>query len=310
MSTEHLKFNGASLVQARGGRFGEKVFVCVNGVRHYVPTADRLADYGLAWPDSLQQVPDTVLASFRAGGWLPRIFPASQDARAINDSSTMREFLSAELHGVGLEVGAGASPYPVPLRCTVLYGDRMSHEQLLAERYEGQEEADLVRPDMLTDFSALAGVADESLDFVIGCHVIEHVFDPIGSIVHAHRVLKPGGTLILVVPDKSRTFDRDRPVTKLEHLILDHKAPDSKRDYAHYEEFYSLAFKTEVDQLRLKADYEFRRRGDLHVHVWDHPAFAELVDWVAGNLVEWSSVASHAPRGNAEDIEFYVVLRK
>jgi SAM-dependent methyltransferase len=297
-------------MQSRGGRYGEQVFVCANGFRHYVPSVERLEAYGLKWPSDLKQVPDEVLGSYRIGGWLPHVF-TERDPNQINDSRLMREYLGANLSGIGLEVGAGASPFPVPLTCTVLYGDRIAHEQLVAELYPGQREFELVRPDFLTDFGSFGGVASESVDFVIGCHVIEHVFDPIGSLVNAYRVLKPGGTLLLVVPDKNRTFDRERPVTALEHLILDHTAPSVDRDREHYEEFYTLAFKTERERLADKVDAEFGRRGDLHVHVWDYPAFGELVKWVQENRVRWQSIKSYPARPDeASDIEFYFVLRK
>jgi SAM-dependent methyltransferase len=256
-------------------------------------------------------VSDDVLRSYRVGGWLPNIFDKQRDANQINDSRLIREYLASGLSGVGLEVGAGASPFPVPLACTVLYGDRIPHERLVAELYPGQNELELVRPDFLTDFGSFSGLAPESFDFVIGCHVIEHVFDPIGSFVNAYRVLKPGGTLLLVVPDKNRTFDRDRPVTALEHLILDNAESSAERDRGHYEEFYTLAFKTERDQLAARVYAEFRRRGDLHVHVWDYEAFGQLVNWVQKNRVKWNSIESYPARPDeASDIEFYFVLRK
>lgn len=39
-------FRDLSLLQARGGEFGDKVYVCSNSFRHYVPWVDRLAHYG------------------------------------------------------------------------------------------------------------------------------------------------------------------------------------------------------------------------------------------------------------------------
>lgn len=311
MATSTDISHGLALIQGRGGKFGDKVYVCANGFRHYVPSIDRLADYGLRWPDDLVQVPDDVLASFAIGGWLPALFSIDARPSSIQSSLSMREYLCAGLRGLGLEVGAGASPLPVPLHCRVLFGDRITHEQLVADLYPGQREFDLVRPDVLTDFDDFDGIADNSLDFNIGCHVIEHVFDPIGTLVNAHRKLRPGGQLLLVVPDMARTFDRDRPLTKLEHLLLDHVEPDSVRDRGHYEEFYRLAFKTPEDMLEAKVDQEFARRGDLHVHVWNYESFHKLILYVDENLVSWSSIWSHPTLRDAKhDIEFYYRLTK
>lgn len=160
----------------------------------------------------------------------------------------------------------------------------------------------------MTDFD---DIADESLDFIIGCRVIEHVFDPIGTLVNAHRKLRPGGSLLLVVPDMGRTFDRERPLTTLEHLKLDHFSPDADRDRGHYEEFYRLAFKTPEDELPRKVAQEFARRGDLHVHVWNYETFGELVDFVDRTLCSWSQKWSHPTLPDQQnDIEFYYRLTK
>jgi SAM-dependent methyltransferase len=300
-----------SLVQSCGGEFGEKVYVCGNGFRHYLPSIDRLKSYGLRWPDDLIKVPDQVLAAFAIGGWLPALFDKDVRPESIHSSLSMREYMAASLHGIGLEVGAGASPFPVPLHCRVLFGDRIPHQQLVAELYPGQREFELVQPDLLTDFDDFNGIADESLDFIIGCHVIEHVFDPIGTLVNAYRKLRPGGQLLLVVPDMERTFDRERPFTTLDHLILDHQTPDPVRDQGHYEEFYRYAFKTAESELHDKVTREFSRRGDLHVHVWNYETFSELVDYVDSNLANWSSIWSHPTLSDRKhDIEFYFRLTK
>lgn len=219
--------------------------------------------------------------------------------------------MAAGLYGIGLEVGAGASPFPVPLECRVFFGDRIPYDHLVAELYPGQREYDLVRPDVLTDFDDFDGIGDESLDFIIGCHVIEHEFDPIGTLVNAHSKLRPGGQLLLVVPDMARTFDRKRPLTTLEHMKLDHFAPDAERDRGHYEELYRLAFNSPEGEIPSKVVREFERRGDLHVHVWNYETFGEMVDFFGGNLSRWSQKWSHPILPDQQhDIEMYYRLTK
>ncbi|MBI3335000.1 MAG: methyltransferase domain-containing protein [Candidatus Portnoybacteria bacterium] len=46
-----------------------------------------------------------------------------------------------------------------------------------------------------------AGIADSSIDLITMRHVIEHAFDPLALLQECRRVLKPGGTLILVTPN-------------------------------------------------------------------------------------------------------------
>jgi SAM-dependent methyltransferase len=52
------------------------------------------------------------------------------------------------------------------------------------------------------DAQFLKGVPDASLDFVHSSHCLEHVEDPREALHHWLRVLKPGGHLIVVVPDE------------------------------------------------------------------------------------------------------------
>ena len=65
-------------------------------------------------------------------------------------------------------------------------------------------------------------VPDNSQDFVISSHVIEHFFDPIKALKEWHRVVRPGGYIFLIVPHKERTFDKERPRTALKELIARH----------------------------------------------------------------------------------------
>jgi hypothetical protein len=297
--------------EREGGEEFGRVYLCTNGHRHYVQSIDRLADYGLRWPEDLIQVPDSIITSFRIGGWCPKIFAKSTRPEDINSSITMREFMSAGLTGIGLEVGAGASPFPVPLNCHVLFGDRIPHDKLIVELYPGQTSFDLVHPDILMDFDSFDGIADNSLDFIIGCHVIEHVRDPISTIVNGYRKLKPGGNLLLVIPDKERTFDKHRPLTKLQHLIDDYLVPDPERDRLHYEEFFRLAFPVPEIEIDVTVEKAVKSKTDIHFHVWNYSSFKELVNYVNTQYVAYSKIWSHPTLSDEKnDIEFYFRLTK
>lgn len=301
----------AVILQSRGSVFGEQVFLCVRGRRHPIISAERLTELGFRWPADVQQVPERQLASYAPGGGVPKPWRGAIDPAALGDALAAREALACTLDGFGLEIGAGASPFPVPPRCRVIFGDRLTYEQLCAEPYPGQRLCDLVIPDILTDFDVIENVADGSLDFLVACHVIEHTRNPIGSIAAAWRKLKPGGRLVLVVPDKKRTFDRDRPVTPLGHLIEDHLAPDRSRDYAHYEEFYALAQPVpQFDRPRM-VEKKFMEGYAIHYHVWTHDAFATMLDYVASDVCPWSHLWTYpAVADESRCIEFYAMLVK
>jgi SAM-dependent methyltransferase len=71
------------------------------------------------------------------------------------------------------------------------------------------------------DAQHLAGVADDSLDFVHSSHCLEHLVDPREGLRHWFRVVKPGGFLVVTVPDEDlyeqgvfpSTFNRDHKWT-------------------------------------------------------------------------------------------------
>lgn len=52
------------------------------------------------------------------------------------------------------------------------------------------------------DGQLLAGVADESFDFVHSSHCLEHLADPRVALHNWLRVLRPGGHLVFTVPDE------------------------------------------------------------------------------------------------------------
>jgi SAM-dependent methyltransferase len=85
-------------------------------------------------------------------------------------------------------------------------------------------------------------IPDESQDFVLSSHVIEHFFDPIKAIKEWLRVIRPGGYIFIIAPHKERTFDRDRARTTLEELIARHEGKIAgPTDYAHqHDEHYSV----------------------------------------------------------------------
>jgi SAM-dependent methyltransferase len=69
------------------------------------------------------------------------------------------------------------------------------------------------------DAQFLEGVADASFDFVHSSHCLEHLRDPREGLRNWFRVLKPGGHLIVTVPDEDLYEQGQFPST----FNLDHK---------------------------------------------------------------------------------------
>jgi SAM-dependent methyltransferase len=304
------------LLQSKASRHGHKIFYCKDGYRHWITDPAWIAENGFAWPADLREVSEDQIEALRVAQPAPRTWSeADRRVPPLHSTISMREIAVSQLKGTGIEVGAGTNPMPLPLHSQVRYVDLYDIEDLKREAYDGQASNDFVVPEIKAQFENLSIIPDSSLDFVVACHVIEHTRDPIGTIAGAWRKLRPGGSIVLVVPEMTRTFDRDRALTPLAHLVEDYRDPDLTRlrDQAHFQEFYEKAFVTPPE------DYEVTWRGKweeaypIHYHTWTYASFEEMVRWMRNNnaISDVGEIWSHEPLSNTTDcIEFWYALRR
>jgi len=220
-----------------------------------------------------------------------------------------RQRFQRYLLGHGIEIGALHNPMPVDTtRARVRHVDRVS---LAGQREHYPELIDftLVPPDIIAEADQLTMVEDNSEDFLIANHLMEHLPDPIGALKEWHRVLKPGGILFLALPDKRFTFDKDRPRTALAHLIADHDDRGSASRLAHYEEYSRLVHGKTGDDLRTDVDQLLARQYSIHFHVWVKEDVDELLGYLRdrGGL-SWT-ILEQIDTAPGSD-EFIYVLKK
>jgi SAM-dependent methyltransferase len=204
----------------------------------------------------------------------------AQASPAANGQGGFREVRRWIAHrylaGDGLEVGALHQPLEVPPAARVRYVDRMTVEQLRGQ-YPELAGHDLTPVDILDDGETLSSVDDSSVDFVIANHMLEHCENPIGAIENQLRVLKPDGVLYMAVPDKRFTFDRDRPVTSLEHLVRDYEeGPAWSRD-SHFEEWARLMDKVPEEGVAARARQIAETDFSIHFHTWTQEGLLRLL---------------------------------
>ena len=82
----------------------------------------------------------------------------------------------------------------------------------------------------------LKTVPDETYDFVLSSHTLEHIANPIRALNEWKRVIKWGGVLLLCLPNKMAMFDRRRATTGLDHLIQDFEGNVGEDDLTHAKE--------------------------------------------------------------------------
>lgn len=119
--------------------------------------------------------------------------------RRLHDPGFTTKYFS----GVGIDIGSGPDP---------LANYKAFFPKVTCILSWDQEQGDSTH---------MAGVPDNTYDFVHSSHCLEHLNDPGLGLSNWWRILKPGGYLILLVPDEDlyeqrvwpSTFNHDHKVT-------------------------------------------------------------------------------------------------
>jgi hypothetical protein len=115
------------------------------------------------------------------------------------------------------------------------------------------------------------------------------------------------------VPDKEFTFDKDRDLTSISHLVDDHLQPSPERDFEHFRDF-ALKVSCRCFNVRPESEAEqfakelWDMQYSIHYHVWTDRTFAEFLNSLVGPFPAWT-MKQVASRGTVGD-EFIVVLEK
>jgi SAM-dependent methyltransferase len=92
----------------------------------------------------------------------------------------------------------------------------------------------------VAEASSPASVCDASYDFVLASHVLEHLANPLQALLEWKRILHSGGVVLIVVPNKSDTFDHRRPFSTFEHIKEDYRNSVTEDDLTHLPEVLEL----------------------------------------------------------------------
>jgi len=143
----------------------------------------------------------------------------------------------------------------------------------------------------------LNDIKDESYDFLLSSHMIEHTANPIKALKEWIRVVKVDGQLILLVPHKEGTFDHNRPVTRLEHLLKDYEQDTTEKDLTHLDEILELHDLSMDKEAGTHTEFTTRSKNNfnnrcLHQHVFDTNLVLQILDYLHLEIV---SIEAKAP---------------
>jgi len=187
-------------------------------------------------------------------------------------------------NSVGTEIGPGATPIPgltprpIYVDCFKAFGT----EAVLADYYGHAGDLPF---------------KDDSLDYVVSSHVLEHVANPVAALEEWYRVLRPEGIIYVVVPDRRFTWERRRPLTPVAHILSDYAAKASPCEATHVDEFVFNAdwsvFNASAlpeEEMREKSAFaqgmkEATARGEeinIHFHTFEPSTIEELLTTLKG----------------------------
>jgi 2-polyprenyl-3-methyl-5-hydroxy-6-metoxy-1,4-benzoquinol methylase len=153
-------------------------------------------------------------------------------------------------------------------------------------------------------------------DYILLCHVIEHIPNPIGYLQDLENLLKPNGIIFLAIPDKRRTPDKDRQSTTVltlldryyQKAILPSLA--DVMDFARIwlEDKGKLAENSPQEFFQWATEHYKSGQVDIHCNVWEDKEFFEQFEYLAK-----SNFLSHlhivAKLDNAQEYnEFFAVF--
>jgi SAM-dependent methyltransferase len=228
----------------------------------------------------------------------------------------IRGLLTRFLIGAGIELGPGHHPMPMLFSdVTVRYVDRWDPEQNRALFPDVANGSTFTTPDVIAnlDVDRLSALADDSQDFVVASHLLEHLANPLAQLEDMHRVLKRGGVALIFLPDRRYTFDRKRSPTPVEHLIADYRDQVTVVSDEHLEDHLRKTGVwqeswTEEDRRR---EFAFNRDRSVHVHCWTEDEFLPVLEHTIAPMgMQWELLDAMFVEDVTDGFEFGFALRR
>lgn len=246
------------------------------------------------------------------------------------DYREQQAFKAIDPNGKGLEIGPLDKPMATKEKFNVKYVDHLTQSQL-KEKYSNNEFVNLkniIEVDFVTNNKPLTEIIkNEVFDFIIASHVIEHIPDFIGFINQCLTLLRQGGILSIIAPDKRYSFDIYRRISTFSDIYsayIEQRFEPTIRDICeHYFEVVKVSpielwentnllvlnkYHTydEAIQIASKALKE-SWKIDCHVWVFTYDSFLSLIqEYTFHKLISCNVKYSCAPIIN--EMEFFCSL--
>jgi len=147
----------------------------------------------------------------------------------------------------------------------------------------------------ISEANNLKAIPNENYDFLISSHCLEHCANTLKTVKEWLRVLKKGGAIMLILPDKKYTFDHNRPTTTFAHLEDDFKNNIDEDDLTHLTEILELHNLSKDlpagtrEQFKNRSLSNYKNRC-LHHHIFDFNLLQRIFNHFEVKVIDMSFV--------------------
>ena len=144
----------------------------------------------------------------------------------------------------------------------------------------------------IADAVDMSCIGDSRYDFVMSSNNLEHIANPIKALKEFVRVLKSGGSILILVPDKRYTFDHRREYTSFEHMLADYENDTQETDLTHLPEIlelHDLAMDPpagDIENFRKRSERNYENRCLYH-HVFCEDSLRKIFGYLGLEVLDF-----------------------
>lgn len=214
-----------------------------------------------------------------------------------------RNLLFNRCKGRGVELGPGPNPHIRPHPDTeVFYVEQKSPDDwvsLYGDHYKMDFDPSLA-PYYVVGEAHRIPVEPRSLDFIYSSHVFEHLVNPLGHLEIWSGLLRPGGEVLMVIPDYIGSKDYLADASTMDEILAEYRHGGFEPSLDHYRRYGHARGNPQ------KAQGLFDKKSSIHMHYYSNDNMGSLLELAVQK--GWFARYTILHSTNAKD--FHVILVK
>lgn len=194
--------------------------------------------------------------------------------------------------GNGIEIGPGLNPQIKSSdRVNVKYIEQATPDEW--EKLYGIDAKKTVDPKLWNDYvignANSIPVKSNSQNFIFSSHLVEHLANPLGHLEYWGTLLKKGGVIVAIIPDKSGCKDYVFKESSFEEIEEEYKSRLTEPTLAHYQRWskYRMPHSNALDLMEAGRS--------IHVHFYTPQSMQDILKKMIRSIGfnEYSVISEH-----------------